>query len=371
MNTNKQINIMVLLVFISVFATGAYWLWDPGRANDAKEVQLERQMEYGAWVYSQNCRTCHGDVGEGGTASNRLRIAPALNRPDLQGKDAETGEVSDAAKKTAYKLVFNTITCGRIGKAMPTWGIEQGGTLNSEQIRQLTLLITEGTSWEHAKEFALEGVPAFGKHGDAYDHFQLTQPLGEGDTQVVLNTLGTLDVGVRLLIGEELVVIESVDQNAQSITVERGLGTTNPEAHETDVEILLQPVPPDPPAITQAACGQNVPAPVQTAPAEDPSPTLSIIALGTAWNKTALSAIANEPLTLTLDNQDDGIVHNIHFTAGAEPGGDEVAATDLEAGPVTQTLNFGPLAAGQYFYVCDVHPVMEGILTATAAAAPE
>ena len=50
--------------------------------------------------------------------------------------------MSDAAKKTAYKLVFNTINCGRVGKAMPTWGQSQGGVLNDEQMRQLAIFIT-------------------------------------------------------------------------------------------------------------------------------------------------------------------------------------------------------------------------------------
>jgi hypothetical protein len=34
---------------------------------------------------------------------------------------------------------------------------------------------------------------------------------------------------------------------------------------------------------------------------------------------------------------------------------------------VTQTLNFGPLVAGDYFYYCEVHPNMEGVLTAGGA----
>ena len=91
MNTSKQINIMILLVFLSVFATGAYTLWDQTRAEEAEGEQLEKTIWRGAWLFSQNCRTCHGDAGEGGQASNRLRIAPALNRPDLQGmvEDAE------------------------------------------------------------------------------------------------------------------------------------------------------------------------------------------------------------------------------------------------------------------------------------------
>src|SRR4051812_38320268 len=141
MNTSKQINIIVALVFLAVVATGAYTMWDPERASEAKDSQLQRTMERGAFLFAQNCRVCHGDAGEGGATANRLNIkgvavAPALNRPDLQGKDANGG-VSEQNKSQAFTLIVNTITCGRVGKAMPTWGQSQGGTLNDEQIRQL------------------------------------------------------------------------------------------------------------------------------------------------------------------------------------------------------------------------------------------
>jgi hypothetical protein len=77
---------------------------------------------------------CHGDSGEGGSASNRLKVAPAINRNDLMGIDPKTGLVSETDKAQQFKFIVNTITCGRIGKAMPTWGQSQGGTLNDEQI---------------------------------------------------------------------------------------------------------------------------------------------------------------------------------------------------------------------------------------------
>jgi len=38
--------------------------------------------------------------------------------------------------------------------------------------------------------------------------------------------------------------------------------------------------------------------------------------------------------------------------------------TEVTPGPVEQTLSLGQLAAGQYFYKCDVHPeAMSGMLT--------
>ena len=73
MNTSKQVNIMVLLVFASVIATAAYTIWDPHRATDAQDVQTEKQVTYGAFLFSQNCIVCHGNHAEGGAAANRLK----------------------------------------------------------------------------------------------------------------------------------------------------------------------------------------------------------------------------------------------------------------------------------------------------------
>ncbi len=371
MNTNKQINIIVLLVSLSVLATGLYTWWDPERSDAAKDKQLEASIERGAWLFSQNCVVCHGDAGEGGAASNRLRLAPAINRPDLQGIDPETGELDETLRSQAYQLVFNTIECGRVGKAMPTWGVAHGGTLNDTQIGQLATFITQPGEhgWELSEKYAIEGVPEFGKHGYDGDGLALAQALAEGDTVVMLNTIGPLAEGLRLQIGEEILLIEEVDIQANSVTVERGIGTTNPEAHESGAQILRVPVPPDPAPVTQPACGQNLPPEPPDQPDEAPSTELSIVAQGTAWNKARLSAVAAAPLTLTVDNRDAGTVHNIHFFVGAEPGGEDVAQTELETGPVIQTLNFGPLDAGEYFYVCDVHTNMEGVLTASVPGA--
>ena len=51
-------------------------------------------------------------------------------------------------------------------------------------------------------------------------------------------------------------------------------------------------------------------------------------------------------------------------------GEDPIAATDLDAGPITQVLDFGPLTDGEYYYQCDAHPgTMFGNLIVGAAAA--
>ncbi|HXK32723.1 MAG TPA: hypothetical protein VNM91_01765, partial [Dehalococcoidia bacterium] len=54
------------------------------------------------------------------------------------------------------------------------------------------------------------------------------------------------------------------------------------------------------------------------------------------------------------------------FSSPDGPEGDRLAETPLENGVVTQTLEFGPLAAGEYYYHCDVHPQMFGTLIVQA-----
>ena len=159
MNTSKQITVMVVLVFIAVLATGAYTLWDPSRATDARATQLQKTVDRGAFTFSQNCRVCHGDAGEGGAASNRLAQAPPLNRPDLQG--VKSGAVDPVEKVNAYKRIYYTITCGRVGTPMPTWGNTQGGPLNDEQINQLA---RSGVQGDHAGH-VITGIIGIGPNG--------------------------------------------------------------------------------------------------------------------------------------------------------------------------------------------------------------
>lgn len=88
---------------------------------------------------------------------------------------------------------------------------------------------------------------------------------------------------------------------------------------------------------------------------------VTIVAEKIAWDVDCLRAPAGEPLTIVVDNRDDGVNHNIAFNdSPGEP------ATKLESGPVTQELTVD-LPAGEHEFVCDIHPNMVGTLHLTEA----
>ncbi len=98
-----------------------------------------------------------------------------------------------------------------------------------------------------------------------------------------------------------------------------------------------------------------------TVPAAAEPTTLKIGAKDILFDVDRLVAPAG-PVAIELDNQDGGVPHNLHVHRGSDATGDSVGKTELEAGPVKQTLGL-ELDSGEYFYVCDAHPTtMTGTL---------
>src|SRR5687768_11842938 len=121
MNTAKQIQVMVGLVFLLVISLIAYTLWEPTRTSGAEDRQLEQQFEYGAKLFGNNCAICHGLNGEG-------FVGPPLNTPTMRPNDPQE-------LRRKQDQVYYTIACGRVGTFMPAWAQDQGGPLNTDQIR--------------------------------------------------------------------------------------------------------------------------------------------------------------------------------------------------------------------------------------------
>jgi plastocyanin len=107
-----------------------------------------------------------------------------------------------------------------------------------------------------------------------------------------------------------------------------------------------------------AACGDSEEAdpPTTVGCKEASAGRVTLIADDLRWDTDCLRAEVG-PLTIEVDNRDDGQNHNVHL-----PDAPGSPATDLETGPSRQALEV-ELAAGAYEFVCDIHPNMVGTLT--------
>jgi plastocyanin len=80
-----------------------------------------------------------------------------------------------------------------------------------------------------------------------------------------------------------------------------------------------------------------------------------------AYEVGALTAPADAPFQIVFQNKDAGVPHNINIK---DAGGTSVFKGDIFPGLATMDYNVGPLPAGSYTFVCDVHSNMTGTLTA-------
>lgn len=235
MNTGKQINAMVAVLFLTLIAIGAYTIWDPTRSSKAEERQEEDAAGRGATTFALNCRLCHGDRGQGGANGGRLPAAPALNDGRLQGLDK--GTFSQAEYDADFKLVTNTIMCGRVGTKMPTWGQLQGGTLNEEQIRQLAILITKDY-FDLAQEHADEVDAATTRHA--------TVDMPDGSltadgTDLTVNNASPFTLGEYIRIQDERLRVRP-----KSVEVERGVDGTTAAKHDRGAAVTVAGAAPSP-----------------------------------------------------------------------------------------------------------------------------
>ena len=114
-------------------------------------------------------------------------------------------------------------------------------------------------------------------------------------------------------------------------------------------------------ALPLAGCGDTESSPPTTVGCKDAARgRVTIVAQeGNRWDTDCLRAQAG-PLTIEVDNRDDGGNHNVHL-----PDAPDSPATELEQGPSTQELEV-TLEPGSYEFLCDVHTNMVGTLTVAA-----
>jgi LysM repeat protein/plastocyanin len=199
LNTNKQRVLIVTLLFLIVGSCAAYATIDlPVRADAQKDHMYWESVKRGALLFANNCRTCHGNQGEG-------FVAPALNTPEWRNQDPIVLTENRA-------ILRQTLYCGRAGTTMPAWLDENGGALNVRQVDWLINFITApedgdkyldergrptSEGWVKALEFAynlnLDLVPTIG-----------------GDT--LRSIASQHNIGVELLANENNVPLDQVNE---------------------------------------------------------------------------------------------------------------------------------------------------------------
>jgi plastocyanin len=138
--------------------------------------------------------------------------------------------------------------------------------------------------------------------------------------------------------------------------------SAGPTAEATPPLQALAPSPAVPTAQPPAPTARPQP---PAAPCQPSGTTVSVAAKDIAFDKECLAARANQAFTISFNNEDPGVPHNVHlFSAdpATKPGAQSLFQGAVITGPKTTTYNVKALPLGMYFFHCDVHPAqMHGL----------
>ena len=95
------------------------------------------------------------------------------------------------------------------------------------------------------------------------------------------------------------------------------------------------------------------------APPAGGPPTTSVTASGLAFDTTTITLPANKATTLTFDNEDAGVPHDIAIFPDSSAT-NPLFTGDIVVGVKTVDYHVPGLPAGSYYFHCDLHPQMNG-----------
>lgn len=114
--------------------------------------------------------------------------------------------------------------------------------------------------------------------------------------------------------------------------------------------------------------------PEETAAPTGPVTEITVVASGIAFELDTLTFPAETEVTVTMDNQDAGVPHDLTIweseaAAQANDEAGKIAATNQVSGPNEAAVTFQTPGVGEYYFNCTIHPPsMAGTVEVVAAA---
>jgi len=87
--------------------------------------------------------------------------------------------------------------------------------------------------------------------------------------------------------------------------------------------------------------------------------SVKVVAKDTAFDVDQIMLPADTPSKISLDNE-DAFAHNLSIYRDESASGEPLFTFAPFAGPATNTYDVDALDAGEYYFHCDIHPVMQG-----------
>jgi mono/diheme cytochrome c family protein/plastocyanin len=299
----------IAVTVVALFVIGYYFyeLGLPGgmskpRLQAASEEQQVVDVERGYNIYQANCAQCHGVQGEGGKG-------PVLNRQDKLFAHLNADYIRNMLQ------VGGRYACGNPLSIMPVWSNTGNppGPLNYKQINDIIAFLRASKAVTYRVM-----DPA------------LFEPVIDKTTGKVQTFTGWVDPAYQPAAG----------------------ATPYPACWQAEFTSGGGTATPAPSAGASGASG----APASQAPS---GAAVNETALNVAFGTGELKAPAGADFTLNFDNQDAGIPHNIVIK---DASGGTVFTGDLVTGPKQIAYSVKALAAGDYTFICAVHPNMAGTL---------
>lgn len=84
-----------------------------------------------------------------------------------------------------------------------------------------------------------------------------------------------------------------------------------------------------------------------------------MVAQDVAFDRSTFTVPPNTPFEIVFENRDAGVPHNISIYE-SQAGGPVLFRGEIFNGLATRTYRVPALPPGDHYFVCDVHPMMNG-----------